>query len=425
MNFLNNSQDRKYLQISIILTSLLLIARDIIGVNINQYVIFLFMSLCFIVLPKREVHSYLAYTCGIIFGVNAYILIVGIGAILLKDFENVSKNLSFITFFIILIFWEIFNCFFHYTSPQFSSILLYSANLLIFFYYFFSDKTNSYNKETIFFYGLGLGITLFILSVGVLQNPLDLVFDSTSDVRGAMGFSEDQSETHFYANANNLAYLSIVLLSLVLSLRKQIFSSSVIFYPLLVLSLLGGILSSSRTWTILCALVFIVLFLYINFKSKVKAIAISVLILAVLFYLFPNFLYVAFDGIQERFELGNLETAGNRTELLEEYSDFMSEHSEYALLGTGAIYYKNIAQCSNSCHNAFQQIYVSYGILGCIFFIISFFASFQKRENSCQFINYIPFISAIIFIQSIQFLNPFYLMIPIALTSVAYKIRLS
>ena len=423
MNLLSTSQYSKNLLISIILTSFLLIIRDIIGININQYVIFLFMSLCFIVLPKREVHSYLAFTCGIIFGVNAYILIVGIGAILLKDFENTSKNLYFILFFIILVLWEVFNCFFHYTSPQFSIILLYAANLIIFFYYFFTNRNNAYNKETILFYVIGLGVTLFILSVGVLQNPLDVVFDSASDVRGTMGFSEDQTETHFYANANNLAYLSIVLLSLILSLRKQIFNSSILFYTLLFISLLGGILSSSRTWIILCALVFIIIFLMVNFKSKLKAIAISTVIIAVLIYLFPNFIIVAFDGISERFELDNLDTAGNRTELLAEYSDFMSEHAEYTLTGTGAIYYKNIAQCSNSCHNAFQQIYVAYGILGCIFFISAFIISIRKRENSCSFINYIPFISAIIFIQSIQFLNPFYLMIPIALTSVAYKIR--
>lgn len=383
------------------------------------------MSLCFLFLPKREVHSYLAFTCGIIFGINAYILLVGIGALFLKDFKNTSKNLAFIIFFVILIIWEIFNCFFYYPSPQFSIILLYAANLLIFFYYFFTNTSNVYNKETIFFYSIGLGVTIFILSVGVLQNPLDLIFDSTSDIRMSMGFSEDHTETHFSINANNLAYLSIVLLSLVLFLRTKIFQSRIIFYALLIISLLGGILSSSRTWILLCVLVFIVLFLFINFKSKLKALAVSVVILVLALYLFPMFFNIAFDGIRERFELGNLETAGNRTVLFEEYSNFMSEHSEYILTGTGAIYYKNVAQCSNSCHNAFQQIYVAYGIFGCLFFITAFFISIRRRETSSSFLNYIPFISAIIFIQSIQFLNPFYLMIPIGLTSIAYKIRLT
>ena len=425
MNLPAKSQYSNYLLISIISTSLLLIARDIIGVSINQYVIFLFMSLCFITLSKRDVHSYLAFTCGIIFGINAYILLVGIGALFLKDFTNTSKNLAFILFFIILILWETFNCIFHYASPQFSIILLYAANLLIFFYYFFANKNSAYNKETIFFYSIGLGLTLLILSVGVLQNPLDIVFDSTSDVRGAMGYTEDYTETHFFANANNLAYLSIVLLSLVLCLRTQIFQSKIIFYVLLIISLLGGILSSSRTWVLLCALLLIILFLLINFKSKLKASVVSAIILALAFYLFPMFLNIAIDGIRDRFELGNLETAGNRTALFAEYFNFMSNHSEYILSGTGAIYYKNIAQCSNSCHNAFQQIYVSYGIFGCLFFIAAFSISIRRREMSSSFINYIPFLSAIIFIQSIQFLNPFYLMIPIALTSVAYKIRLT
>jgi hypothetical protein len=125
-----------------------------------------------------------------------------------------------------------------------------------------------------------------------------------------------------------------------------------------------------------------------------------------------------------RFEQGNFDTAGNRTLLFKEYSEFMSLHSEYILTGTGAIYYKDIAQCSNSCHNAFQQIYVAYGVLGCVFFISAFFMSIHKRASSCSFMNYVPFIFAIFFIQSIQFLNPFYLMLPVALTSVAYKMSI-
>lgn len=422
MNLFANSTHSNSLLISIIITSLVLIIRDIVGIDINQYMIFLLMSVCFIILPKRDVHSYLAFTCGIVYGVNAYILLVGVCTILLKDSKIISKNFCFILFFLILIFWEIVNCNVHYLDPQFSNILLYAANLLVFFYYFLKPKRIASNRETLLFYSIGLGLTIFIICVGILRNPLDLVFDTASDVRGAMGFSDDHNETHFFANANNLAYLSIVLSSLVLSLRKQIFHSNVVFYTLLILSLLAGLLSSSRTWTLLCILLFILLFLLINFKTKLKAVIISFVIVAIILSIFPNFITVTFEGILGRFELDNLATAGNRTNLFNEYSNFMSSNSEYTLTGTGAIYYKDIAKCSNSCHNAFQQIYVAYGLLGCIFFISAFFMSIRNRERSCSIINYLPFIFALLFIQSIQFLNPFYLMIPVAFTSIAYKI---
>ena len=422
MNLFGNYRNIKVI-ICVLMTSIALILRDIVGIDINQYVIFLFMSIFFIVLSKRDAHLYLAYTCGIIFGVNAYILLIGMLTIILKDFRQIKKDITFLLFFLILFLWEVCNTFLNYSSPEFSVLLLYAAYLLVFFYYFFISKVRPENKDTLLYYSLGLGVALLIVSIGILRNPMELIFDSNAESRAAMGFVDNQTRTHFYANANTIAYFSIVLLSLVLSLRKSIFKPNALFYSLLIISLLAGVLSTSRTWILLCIMILITLFLLGSSSTKFKSILISLAIFVVIVYFFPNFVTVAFDGFRSRFELGNIETAGNRTELMKEYSMFMTTHPEYVLQGTGAVYYKSIAQCSNSIHNAFQQIYVSYGLLGCVFFLLSLFISLRQREPNNSIIYYVPFISAIMFVQSIQFLNPFYLMIPIALTSVAFKIR--
>ena len=129
------------------------------------------------------------------------------------------------------------------------------------------------------------------------------------------------------------------------------------------------------------------------------------------------------DAFTARFEEGNLKTAGNRTVLFKEYMDFMSYHSEYQIFGTGAIYYKEVAHCSNSCHNALQQIYISYGILGCIFFMFVFYNTLKRRNKNLNAFSYMPYLTAFIFMQSIQLLNPFSLMLPLALSSLAFKIN--
>ena len=66
----------KKLIISVLLTSIILLIRDVGGVDINQSLLFALMSIIFVSLKKSETILYLAFTCGIITGVNGYILLV-------------------------------------------------------------------------------------------------------------------------------------------------------------------------------------------------------------------------------------------------------------------------------------------------------------------------------------------------------------
>lgn len=47
----------------------------------------------------------------------------------------------------------------------------------------------------------------------------------------------------------------------------------------------------------------------------------------------------------------------------------------------------------------------------------------MNHHSTSNILNYLPFIVALLFIQSIQLLNPFHLMVPLAITSLAYKIN--
>lgn len=285
------------------------------------------------------------------------------------------------------------------------------------------NKDKKENKRVILFYSLGLTVTLLVISVGVLQNPLDMVFEGEGEVRAAMGFGGDSTSTHFVANANNLAYFSIVLIALLVSLKKQVFSSNYLFLVLLIIAVLSGILSRSRTWIMLTSVLVIVEFISRKGTARIKFLCSAIALGLVAFYFFSDFIDSAIDGFLARLELDNISTAGNRTVLMKEYFDYMSKHIEYMFSGTGAIYYKEITKCSNSCHNAFQQVYIAYGVMGCLFFGSTIIKSIVNHHKSSTTLNYLPFIVAIFFIQSIQLLNPFHLMIPLAVSSLAYKIN--
>lgn len=424
MNFaIDVIKNNKKVVILVLLTSIILIARDVGGVDISQYLLFAFMSLIFAFLNKKETIIYLAFTCGIITGVNGYVLLVGIFSVLFKDRTYLHHNKSFVFLTLLVFAWECMNSFLYYSQTQFSQIVLYLGYLFIFFYYLMMNKDKAENKLAILFYGIGLAVTLLVISIGVFQNPLDMLFEGEGEVRAAMGFREDNTSTHFVANANNLAYFSIVLIALLFSLKKQIFSSNVLFLVLLIIAFLAGLLSRSRTWILLMSILIFVEFISRKGTAKIKFLSYGIALAFMVLYFFSNFIYSAIDGFMTRLELDNISTAGNRTVLMKEYFDYMSKHVEYMISGTGAIYYKEITNCSNSCHNAFQQIYIAYGILGCIFFVLIAIKSFLNHHSSSSILNYMPFIIALLFIQSIQLLNPFHLMIPLAVTSLAYKIN--
>lgn len=409
--------------ISVLLTSTLLLVRDVVGIDINQYLLFVLMSLIFISLKKKEAILYLAFTCGVITGVNGYILLIGIFSVLLKDSTYLRHNKSFIYLSIFVLIWECLNSFSYYPLTQVNQILLYFGYLLTFFYYLMMNRDKEGTKQVILFYSIGLSVTLLIICIGVLQNPLDLVFHGEGEVRAAMGFSGDSNSTHFVANANNLAYFSIVLIALLVSLKKQVFSSNIIFLTLLIIAILAGTLSRSRTWIMLTSVLILVEFISRKGTAKIKFLGSVAALALIAFYFFSDFINSAIDGFMVRLELGNMSTAGNRTVLMKEYFDYMSNHIDYMFSGTGAIYYKEITRCSNSCHNAFQQVYIAYGVLGCLFFSSTIIKSIAKHNRSSNILNYLPFIVALFFIQSIQSLNPFHLMIPLAVSSLAYKIN--
>ena len=407
----------------ILLTSVILVIRDIAGIDVNQYLLFILMASFFVILDRKGSIIYLAYVCGIITGVNAYILLVGLFSVLIKDIGYLRHSKSFLYLALFTIVWEGINDLFNYPLSRIDQILLYFGYILVFFYYLMINKNKVENKSVIFYYSIGLAVTLLIISVGVLRNPIDMIFEGEGDVRAAMGFEEENGSTHFMANANNLAYFSIVLIALLISLKKQIFSSNVIFITLLTIAVLAGLLSRSRTWIILMSVLIIVEFVSRKGKDKFKFICSCIVLVFFALYFYSDFINTAIDGFSVRLKLDNVKTAGNRTVLMKEYFDYMSRHVEYMFTGTGAIYYKEITRCSNSCHNAFQQVYIAYGILGCLFFMSAMIKSITDHHNSSTIINFLPFIVALLFIQSIQLLNPFHLMIPLAVSSLAYKIN--
>ena len=141
--------NNKRIIISVLLTTIFLLIRDVGGFDINQYLLFAFMSAIFVCLKRNETILYMAFTCGVITGVNGYILIIGIFSVLCKDCIYLRNNKSFIFLTLFVLIWECLNSCSYYPLTQLNQIILYFGYLLVFFYYLMINKNKKENKQVI------------------------------------------------------------------------------------------------------------------------------------------------------------------------------------------------------------------------------------------------------------------------------------
>ena len=411
-------KDRSFI-ISIIILPVILVFRDILGINVNQIMIFMTMAISVIVLPFRSALCYTAFSCGIIAGVNAYFLGVAFILLLVKS----KRSISFVRLLpvILLLVLEFLNNILILGNVNFAQLLLYASYLSIFFYFLCLKGDSILYREITVSYILGLAITLLIISFSILQNPL--IFQEGEELaRGSMGVIDDDTSTHFALNANTLAYFSIALLVILFLGYNNLKINKYLFYILLLISVISGVLSQSRTWLILVCVIFVMLIFCLNIRGKFKLLFLSMVfsLTAIIFY--KDFIYIIYDSFFSRFNELNIETAGGRTEIFRNYNVFMWSNPQYVLTGTGCLQYKQVAGIENSCHNAIQQIFVSYGLVGLLIFVISYVRSMKIGNTRTSFISYIIALTPILFIQSIQFLHPHYLMLPVAMCVIASRI---
>lgn len=404
----------KRLSLFILMLSVILFIRDVADIEVSQIFVLGLMAMPVVFLPFSKLLYYTIFVCAIVKGVNAYIMPLLLVALIFKNPRNSLAQFAFVIFLLVIEFFDSLHIL------LIRDYFFYTSFLGLFYFILFQDTSEIDANKCLKYFCCGLSLTLVVVTISIFRNPLDMIF--REEIRAAMG-AESQSEgSHFILNANEYAYYAISLLGILLLGKKRLKLPVWLYSLFLILSLLSGILSQSRTFIILASCILIIYLLQSDLKRKLITIIAIITIGFITVTYYNDFINSAFDGILMRFESSNFETAGNRTVLFKEYNDFFLQNPQYLLSGTGAIYYKDVARCSNSIHNAIQQIYVCYGVIGCIifFFTIIWFLRKYKRKST-TIIDYIPLLASVAFIQSIQFLNPYHLMLPVAVAAYSLK----
>lgn len=413
-------KDGKLQTLIVIFIVALFVLRDIFGVSISSTIITAIIAISLIILPYSKAVEFAFFifplTCGIP-GYNvlfAYIIIVA-----RSRKYNIWQFLPVAIFSII----ELFHVTLAEVQINYIGTISFLSFIAIFFFLLFNEDNRLDTKGCIrmFIYSSLIMLTIMYARI-IINEGIEMI--TTGALRGGMAFGvEDGEEIEMKGkvillNANSIAYFAITSFSLLLMGRKWLQISPITYPVLLALSVLIGIFTFSRTFIILSV---ILLLLYIICtKQKTIAIILILISIACAIYFYASTLENIMEGFSGRFD--EKDVTGGRIDIFKQYNEIWSSKILYIIFGLGATCYKSMLHFDLSMHNATQQIYVSYGMIGIIVFITVILA-FRKRYigKNTTLIYFIPFITCFIFSQSIQFWDPYYLIFPYLATAYALK----
>lgn len=362
-------------------------------------------------LPYRKLTAFFFFYISVGIGVHGAAWIPLVLILILK--ARKFNALQFI-FAILILLIEIIHFATYSFDVDFIKYVLYAVDILVFFFMLFDDTTDKgVLKNNIKFFISGVVVAaLIVIAHSIRGFGFNEVFFES--MRIGSDFNQDEINTGMQTtfNSNQLAYFSITAFTLALFV-KNIFKSNLVKVLIMLVLVVAGVLTASRTWIIVMALVLALFFLFNNVKGRL----VFVLVAAVLLFLASRYVTYS-EAIEQRFasrfEESNFETAGHRTEIFADYNKWLINHPARIVYGTGAVNYTKVCQIRYSIHNGTQQILVCYGIIGLLLFamcILVFYRRYPMKGN-IKFSNYIPFLISLIFVQSGQFIYPAIMLLP-------------
>lgn len=347
----------------------------------------------------------------------AYVVLICLVVYVAKYGKDIRINLSFIPFFLIVI-WELLHCFDTLFSPvQLVHVLLPFALYLV----LIGSKWN-YNYPYI---ARVYSITLVGMCTVLLGKLLFLAnFNWLSALSGLRRLGLDTTELAVEGaelNPNTLGIMCVLGITSLFQLRLSGQGQKRDW--LLIIVLLGfGLLTSSKTY-LACLLVMIVCLIFSQSKSFKKTAKLLLLLgicvlLAVI--VVSNVLPDLFEFYLKRFQDEDFTTG--RDVLMVRYHEWLWDNPKILLGGIGLQSFNEkvlnrymVAEVVP--HNGIQELVIAWGLIGLILFsiliaIMLWYSHVKLRTQTL--LNYIPLIILFVKIQAGQMLTSSYTMLVIA-----------
>ena len=406
----------------VILLSCALIARDVLSISVNKFILLGLCSAFLFVADETTKISMIAFMLPLVCGLpSTYIFLVIIALMLLRNRITAITIVYFVVFivleFIALAFSE------HMLDNEVVKQLLFTC---VFFLLLFTDEHVDYLQCMKLYFAGAILVSFVISAYSIMRAPENwLSLFAKGWYRFGDQALEDVQGMTLRLNSNSLAYFSLtgMLQGFIVVTKTKGISKIIAFLGVLFLAV-AGLLSVSRSWLLVAAgCVFLLVFSQLK-SAKGMLIISGVFVIAIIAGLalqkvFPEL----FAGMVTRMTSESLEGGNGRVESSTMYMDLFFESIRTMLVGAGATYYRTSLGMMKSTHNGTLQILMCYGLVGSLIFVGGMIAPLKRKvdEKRGTIMNWIPLIGTVVFVQTIQFINPCYLMLPYVIAVYAVK----
>lgn len=409
------SKENIYLNICMISIVILIIIRDLVGLNINKMLYIGIVAIFSILLSSKNIVRLVCFLIPFLNGLPGnWMLLVIIFIISFKSDFNITMKKMIFPFLIFTS--ELMHSIFYIQS--FSTVLeivKYMTFVTILCMIIFDYGVEiEYEKCILTFVTSIIIMCAIILCVTLKFMPIENVLSGTFRY-GDLSFLNLSGGMILSNNQNNIGYYCVlgIIMSLLL-INKKIYNNFMMFIFILLLFSFG-ILTMSRAF-ILTSIVISMMYFVLTVKniSELVKNILYLLVSAISIYLLVKYTFPdVIDGIIER--LTAIDGFGGRSTILSEYNTFLTSNIIYFIFGVGLFGIEIISKVDIAPHNGLQQILLSYGIIGIMILCVYLYMVIKSGKNNRtkSIIVYLPLIAMIIYTQSIQLLNPFELMLPL------------
>ncbi len=208
-------------------------------------------------------------------------------------------------------------------------------------------------------------------------------------------------------NQNMVALFAIVAISLALVCMFHERKYYVAYAGIVIYFLVFGLLTGSKTFLVCVLLLAALVVLFLVRKSVLKASIFLFIMGVVLIFILKYTPFIdILNNVLERFNAHDISTG--RNSLFQLYTEFIFSHARNFLFGIGLQNVEVKSFMSRVPHNAIQEIFVCWGIVGFMAICLlswQFFKQYRRINKKGKLIYIIPFIIFMIFIQTIQFVR--------------------
>lgn len=392
--------------------SILLVMRDIMGMNISKFVYLVYIVAFMAVSPYETVVRMTCFILPLVCGLPGTYIMPCVLVLLMIKRKHINAwqigMLAFATMLeLIAAFW--------YEMVFISDILQYVSFAGVLFFLIHDDSEIDFMAAIrMYLWGTCLLCGTIVLST-LMHAPSDWL---SRFAKGWFRFGDEHVDENaamqLRLNANSLAYYSVVgaLCSIFAAERVKDIKKPM-YIVMAIFMVITGLLTVSRSWLLVMA---ICLMLYILGKAKSLGKVIRTLVIFAVVYFFGSLLFSdtpeILEGMVARMNQENTWEGGGRVDAFINYLDTFFLDIRTSLIGAGVTRYRVVLEKSISTHNGVLQILVCTGIIGFLGYMVGLLKPVLQYGKKRSMSNYMPWIGTVLFVQTIQFLNPMMLMLP-------------